>query len=238
MKLSNLLKYLDEQKFHYQLFGNNNIEVTGITQDSRTVKNGNIFVAIKGLHVNSHKLIPDAISAGASVIVGEEMGGYRDTSFLKVVNSRKALSLLASAWYGNPAKKLKVIGITGTKGKTTTALILYDILRKVGIKVGVISSIGTKIEDRDIDTGFHVTNPEPLLLQDILSQMVEKGINYVILEVTSHGLDQERVSGINFDIAILTNIAHEHLDYHKTYDNYLNTKSKLFANAKISVLNS
>jgi UDP-N-acetylmuramoyl-L-alanyl-D-glutamate--2,6-diaminopimelate ligase len=240
MKLSNLLNYLDEQNFHYQLFGNKNVEVSGITQDSRTVKNGNIFVAIKGLHVDSHKLIPDAISSGASVIVGEEMGRnkYKDTPFIKVGNSRKALALLASAWYGNPAKKLKIIGITGTKGKTTTALILYNILRKIGIKVGVVSSIGAKIEDKDIDTGFHVTNPEPLFLQNILSQMVEGGMDYAILEVTSHGIDQERVAGIDFDIAILTNIAHEHLDYHKTFDNYLKTKSRLFINAKISVLNS
>ena len=240
MKLSILLKYLDEENYHYQLFGNSNIEVSGITQDSRTVNYGNIFVAIKGLHTDSHKLIPDAISKGASVIVSEESDEkrYKNTTFLKVDNSRKSLALLASAWYGNPAKKLKLIGITGTKGKTTSALILYDILRKVGLRVGVVSSIGAKMKGREIDTGFHVTNPEPLVLQQILSQMVEDGINYAILEVTSHGIDQERTYGIDFDIAILTNIAPEHLDYHKTFDNYLNTKLKLFENADISLLNS
>ena len=235
-KLSILLKGLEI----FKTYGSKNIEVTGIKDDSRKVISGNIFVAIYGQRYNSHKFINDVIEKGASVVVGEIKPQQRwltKITYIKVTNSRRALGLLASAWYEYPSKRLKILGVTGTDGKTTTASIIYWLLKNSGKKVGLISTINAKIGDREYDTGFHVTNPEPLLLQNFLAKMVEAEFEYAILEVTSHGLDQERVAGIDFDIGVLTNITQEHLDYHKTWLDYFNTKAKLFKKVKFAVLN-
>ena len=237
MKLSELLGSIRE----YELFGRNDQEISSIADDSRKIGKQGLFLAIRGLNYNGYNFIPDVIKKGVTVVVGEETPNSdwfgKEVTYVKVNNSREALSHLASKWYGDPALKLKIIGITGTKGKTTTAFILHQILASAGKKVGLVSSITTKIGVEDYETGLHVTNPEPLKLQKFLSEMVKKGCEYAVLEVTSHGLDQERVAGINFEIGILTNIAHEHLDYHKTLDNYQKTKLKLFKSSKISVLN-
>jgi len=212
-------------------------QVSGISDDSRKVKKGYLFVAIKGETVNGHNFINEAIKKGAVCVVGEADLKIKGATYIKVADSRAALSLLAQAWYGNPSRKLKVIGVTGTDGKTTTANIIYWILKKAGYKVGLISSVSAKIGDKEYDTGFHVTNPEPLPLQKFLKKMVDLKSEYAVLEVTSHGLDQKRVFGMDFEISVLTNITHEHLDYHKTFDAYLKTKIKLFANSKIAALN-
>lgn len=212
-------------------------EVKGITDDSRKVKKGYLFVAMKGLTVDGHEFIPQAIKNGAKIVVGERDLNLESVSYIKVPDSRKAFGLLASSWYDSPSKKLKVVGVTGTDGKTTTSNLVYSILKMSGRKVGLVSTINAKIGNKEYDTGFHVTNPEPLLLQKLLSQMVEKGCEYAVLEVTSHGLDQERVAGVKFDIGVLTNITHEHLDYHKTFEAYREAKAKLFKDVRFAVLN-
>lgn len=224
----------------FQIFGSRNIKVSGIESDSRKVRAGYLFVAIKGATFDGHDFIPQAAKLGACAIVGEKAFkkiGVKNITYVKVPNSRKALALLASAWYNFPTRKMRIIGVTGTDGKTTTANLIYAILKSAGKKVGLVSTINAKIGDTEIDTGLHVTNPEPLALQALLAKMVKAKCEYAVLEVTSHGLDQERVAGVNFEVGVLTNIAHEHLDYHKTFDNYVAAKAKLFVNSKIAILN-
>ena len=236
MKLSKFLKSLEKHK----IFGSRDIDVSLIVDDSRKAKRGSLFVAIPGLTVNGYKFIPDVIKKGASVVVGEKPSEKKwlgKITYIKVKNSRKALALLASAWYDHPSRKLKVIGITGTKGKTTTSEFLYQILKESDKKVGLISTVSAKISDKKYNTGLHTTNPEPLILHKLLGKMVEANCEYAIVEVTSHGIDQERIAGINFDTAILTNIAHEHLDYHKTFDDYRMAKARLFEDVRIAILN-
>ncbi len=150
---------------------------------------------------------------------------------------RLIISFIYSVYYGFPQKKLKIIGVTGTDGKTTTSNFLYHLLSKNGYKVGLISTINAKIGDKEIDTGFHVTSPDPQVILKLLAQMVDEGIEYAVLEVTSHGLLQNRFGNIDFDYAIITNITPEHLDYHKTYDNYLYTKAKLILKSKLTFIN-
>jgi len=157
----------------------------------------------------------------------------------KLINLGKHLPLavLAATFYRFPGKKLKVIGVTGTDGKTTTASLIYHILNLGGKRAAIISTVCAKIGDQEIDTGFHVTTPHPWLLQRLLRQMIKQKIEYVVLEVTSHGLDQYRLLGIPFEIGVLTNITHEHLDYHKTYENYVAAKARLLKSAKIAIVN-
>ncbi|MEK7526602.1 MAG: Mur ligase family protein, partial [Patescibacteria group bacterium] len=143
----------------------------------------------------------------------------------------------AVVWFRFPARNLKVIGVTGTDGKTTTSTLIYHILKTAGLKVALVSTVGAYIGNNEIDTGFHVTTPDSWMLQKLLKRIVKQGYRYVVLEVTSHGLDQHRLFGSNIQIAVLTNITHEHLDYHKTYQNYLKTKTKIFQNAKIAIIN-
>ena len=140
-------------------------------------------------------------------------------------------------FYGYPTGKLKVIGVTGTDGKTTTSTIIYHILKSAGKKVALISTVAAYLGDKELDVGLHVTSPNPRLLQKLLKEIADDGYEYLVLEVTSHGLDQHRLFGINFDIGVLTNISHEHLDYHKTYENYVKAKSKLFNKSKLAILN-
>jgi len=147
------------------------------------------------------------------------------------------LASLALLFHQFPSRKLRIIGVTGTDGKTTTISLIYQILKEVGYSAAMVSSVFAKIGDEEIDTGLHVTSPDPWPLQNLLKKMVEKGVDYVVLEVTSHALDQFRVLGISFEVGVLTNVTHEHLDYHKTYENYLAVKAKLFDKAKIAVLN-
>jgi UDP-N-acetylmuramoyl-L-alanyl-D-glutamate--2,6-diaminopimelate ligase len=146
-------------------------------------------------------------------------------------------ALVANLKYGFPSKKLKVIGVTGTDGKTTTTNMIYQILKSAGKRVSMVSTINAEIAGEVLDTGFHVTNPNPMMLQKFLKRAVKAGDEYLVLEVTSHGLDQFRAWGVNFEIGVVTNITHEHLDYHKTWENYFNAKAKLIKNVKLAVLN-
>lgn len=235
MKLDSLVSSLDNSKIQ----GTLKLDISGLTDDSRKVQKGNLFVAISGTHFDAHKFIPGAIKKGAVAVVGEKEFDKKwgKITYIKVKNSRMALALLASSWYENPSNKLKVIGVTGTDGKTTTSNLIYWIIRTSGRKVGIVSTLGAKIGSHVIDTGLHVTNPEPIALQKFLSEMVAKNCEYAVMEVTSHGLDQERIGGVRFFISVLTNISHEHLDYHKTFENYVKAKAKLFNLSGIAVLN-
>ena len=213
------------------------IEVTGICFDSRNIKIGNIFIALKGGNFDGHKYIKDAIVNGASAIVGQnETLVDLGVPYIKVENSREAMAYVSAAYYGFPSKKLVVIGVTGTDGKTTTANIIYSILITAGIKAGMISTVNAVIGDRVLDTGFHVTTPESPFIQNYLYEMVQNGITHVVLEATSHGLAQERVTACDFDIGVVTNITHEHLDYHGDYESYFKAKAKLFKFLSTSVI--
>ena len=150
---------------------------------------------------------------------------------------RLIVSFIFSVYYRFPQRKLKIIGVTGTDGKTTTSNFLYNLLSKNGYKVGLVSTINAKIGEKEIDTGFHVTSPDPQVIIKLLAQMVSEKVEYAILEVTSHGLSQNRFGSIHFDYAIFTNITPEHLDYHKNYDNYLYTKAQLILKSKITLIN-
>jgi len=220
----------------YSILGSKNISVNGISEDSRKIKSRYIFVAIKGLNYDGHEFINDAIKKGAIAILGERNIKPK-TTYIKVKDSREALGKFSAAFYGNPAQKLKVIGITGTDGKTTTANLIYWILKTSGAKVGLVSTIGAKIGKKEIDTGLHVTNPDPVSLEKLLSEMLRANCSYGILEVTSHGLDQKRVAGVKFDAGVLTNITHEHIDYHKSFAKYIKVKAKLFQGVKYAILN-
>lgn len=160
-------------------------------------------------------------------------------SVIKWLKNLKHLTgaIVATLVYRYPARNLKIIGVTGTDGKTTTVHLIYSILKLVGKRTAFVSSIEARIGEREIDTGFHVTTPNPWLLQRLLRQMVDEEVEYLVLEATSHGLDQHRLLGCNFQVGVITNITHEHLDYHKTFKKYLATKAKLFRGVKIAVLN-
>lgn len=208
----------------------------GLTDDSRKVKKDYIYVAINGRTVDGHDHIDEAIRNGASLIYGERDLNLSGAKYVKVKDTREKLGELASIFYGNPSEKLKIIGVTGTKGKTTTSHLIYHVLSSVGKKVGLISSIVAKIEDREIDTGFHVTSPDTISLHKFLKEMFDSGCEYAVIEVSSHGIDQKRIAGVKFEIGVLTNIAPEHIDYHKTFEEYKKTKMSFLNSAKVKVI--
>lgn len=205
-----------------------NVPVTGITLDSREVTPGFIFVAIEGENSDGHRYIPMAIERGAAAIVGTQTLDSLSVPYVQVENSRFTLAHLSAAFYNFPARQMTVIGVTGTDGKTTTANMIYNILLAAGEQVGIISTVNAVIGDEVLDTGLHVTTPEAPDVQRYLSRMLSSGLTHVVLEATSHGLAQHRVTACDFDLAVVTNITHEHLDYHKTYDAYREAKGSLF----------
>jgi UDP-N-acetylmuramoyl-L-alanyl-D-glutamate--2,6-diaminopimelate ligase len=204
-------------------------EITGIVSDSRLIKPGDLFVALTGGTSNGHLYIPAAVAAGAVAVVGIEPKPQLSIPYLQVHDSRMALPYLAAAFYGYPGRKLTVIGVTGTDGKTTTTNLIHSILHEAGYKAGMVSTINAVVGDQVMDTGFHVTTPDAPEVQRYLAQMVRSGLTHVVLEVTSHGLAQYRVDACEFDVAVVTNITHEHLDYHGSYESYRSTKARLFA---------
>lgn len=207
-------------------------EYKGVTEDSRKVKNGYVFVAVRGLHFDGHNFIKDAVKKGAACVIGEK--DYKDlnTFYIKVKDSRIALGRIASAFYGYPSQKLKVIGVTGTDGKTTTSHLIYHLLTQAGKKVGLVSTIAAKIGAKEYETGLHVTSPDPVALQKFLAEMVKEECEYAVIEVTSHGIAQKRIEGTKFDIGIITNITSEHLDYHHSFEAYRETKLAFLRTAK------
>jgi len=205
------------------------LPVTGIALDSRAVQPGNIFVAMTGGSTDGHRYIPSAIERGASAVVGAQALEGLAVPYIQVEDTRVALAYLSAAFYGFPARKLVVIGVTGTDGKTTTSNLIYKILQQAEIRAGMISTVNAVIGDEEIDTGFHVTTPEAPDVQRYLAHMVDAGLTHVVLESTSHGLAQHRVTACEFDIGVVTNITHEHLDYHGSYEAYRAAKGMLFA---------
>ncbi|MCF6277513.1 MAG: UDP-N-acetylmuramoyl-L-alanyl-D-glutamate--2,6-diaminopimelate ligase [Anaerolineales bacterium] len=224
------------------------IPVRAITTDSRKVQGGDLFVALSGEYFDGHHYISTAIQRGAVAAVGEQAILNLPVPYVRVANARQALAHLAAAYYDHPARKLTMIGVTGTDGKTTTSNLLYQILLEAGLRVGMISTVNAIIGDQILDTGFHVTTPDAPDTQRYLAQMVDAGLTHVILETTSHGWAQYRVDACEFDIGVITNITHEHLDYHGSYEAYRAAKGRLFesltqtvekpqGNPRLSVLN-
>ena len=210
------------------------IPITGISIDSRAVNPGHLFVAMKGGSADGHDYIPRAIENGAVAVVGER--GIDDISipYIQLENSRRALTWIAASFYNWPGRKLTVIGVTGTDGKTTTTNLLYQILRAAGIQAGMISTVNAVIGDDVLDTGFHVTTPDAHDVQRYLARMVEAGLTQVVLETTSHGWSQYRVDACEFDIGVVTNITHEHMDEHGSYENYRAAKARLFFSLEVT----
>jgi len=204
-----------------------NLTITGIALDSRKVVEGNLFFAVEGENFDGHDFIDDAIKRGASAVIGRKRLSSLTVPYLICPEPRKEMAYISAGFYGNPAKDLTVIGVTGTDGKTTTVNLIYRMLLENNILAGMISTVNAVIGDEVLDTGFHVTTPESPQIQEYLKMMVDKGLTHVVLEATSHGLVQERVTACEFDVAVITNITHEHLDYHKNYAGYFDAKFRL-----------
>jgi UDP-N-acetylmuramoyl-L-alanyl-D-glutamate--2,6-diaminopimelate ligase len=211
------------------------IPITGISIDSRLVKRGHLFVAMRGGSTDGHDFIPTAIENGAAAIVGDQdLERVVTRPYIKVENSRRALTWIAASFYNWPGRKLTVIGVTGTDGKTTTTNLIYQILLAARLKAGMISTVNAVIGDEVLDTGFHVTTPDGHDVQRYLARMVEAGLTHVVLETTSHGWAQYRVDACEFDIGVVTNITHEHMDEHGSYENYRAAKARLFSSLEIT----
>ncbi len=209
-------------------------DVLAIHTDSRKVQGGSLFVAIPGVEVDGHRFIPQAIERGAAAVVFSD-AGWTDTlrqwpqvAAVRVPDSREALAHLSAAWHGFPARSLRVVGVTGTDGKTTTVNLIAAILSAAGIPTSLISTVNARIGEREYDTGLHTTTPDAPDVQRYLAEMVAAGSRYAVLEATSHGLAQHRVTACEFDVAVVTNITHEHLDYHGSYEAYRDAKARLF----------
>ena len=215
--------------------GNTEIDIKGIAYDSRKVKEGYLFIAIKGFETDGHKYIDSAIKNGAVAILGEE-DIECDCTYVKTEDSRKALAICAAEFFGHPEKKLKIIALTGTNGKTTTTYLIRQILMLKGLRCDLIGTNQTIIGDEIIESSR--TTPESLDLFEIFYKMSESGGEYVVMEVSSHSLELDRVFGITFETAVLTNITQDHLDFHKTMENYANAKAKLFAMSKSAAINT
>ena len=209
--------------------GSTDILISGISFDSRETKKGHLFVAVKGEHTDGHLFIEKAIKNGAVAVVIEDLPeNESDVTFLKTNSSSKTLALLAANFYDNPSSKIKLIGITGTNGKTTTATLLYDLFLKLGYKVGLISTVKNSINGKNVTAKY--TTPDALSFNKLLSEMIEVGCEYCFTEVSSHAIHQNRIAGLEFSGAIFSNITHDHLDYHKTFKEYINVKKQLFDN--------
>jgi len=211
--------------------GSTDPEITGVVLDSRVAVPGSLFVALVGGSVDGHRYIPSTIQRGAAAAAGTRPASeFADLGvpYFQVADDRLSLAYLAAAFYGFPARQLTVIGVTGTDGKTTTSNLIYQIMQAAGIRTGMITTINAVIGDTALDTGFHVTTPESPDVQRYLAQMVAAGLTHVVLETTSHGLAQHRVAACDYDIGVVTNITHEHLDYHGSLEAYRAAKARLF----------
>ncbi|PKO12331.1 MAG: UDP-N-acetylmuramoyl-L-alanyl-D-glutamate--2,6-diaminopimelate ligase [Chloroflexi bacterium HGW-Chloroflexi-10] len=207
------------------------IAISGIQYDSRKVKPGDLFVALVGDNLNGHQYIDQAIINGAVAVLGSqpvELWKRIPVAYISVTDTRETMAYCSASFYNFPARNLTVIGVTGTDGKTTTSNMIYQILKEAGVKVGMISTVNAQIGDEVLDTGFHVTTPEAPAVQYYLERMRTSGLTHVVLETTSHGLAQHRVTGCEYDIAVVTNITHEHLDYHGSYAAYRDSKARMF----------
>lgn len=213
----------------FQVMDAPDILINGISIDSRAVQPGQLFVAMTGGTTDGHNYIQKAIDNGAVAVVGEkDLGGF-SVPYIRMKSTRQALTWLAGAFHDWPARTLTVIGVTGTDGKTTTTNLIHQILLAANLKAGMISTVNAVIGDEVLDTGFHVTTPDAHDVQHYLAKMVEAGLTHVVLETTSHGWSQHRVDACEFDIGVLTNITHEHMNEHGTFENYRAAKARLFS---------
>lgn len=223
MRLGNLLRNIDA----LQIIGNVDSEVTGLTLDSREVKQGSLFAAIGGLQVDGHTFIEKAISQGAVCILCEKLPEKATGAvFVQVSSSSEALGIMAAEFYGNPSERLKVIGVTGTNGKTSVTTMLYEVYMSMGHKTGLLSTI--KYSVNGVDYASTHTTPHSIRIQELLAEMLAAGCEYVFMEVSSHAIAQNRISGLKFEGGVFTNITHDHLDFHPTFKDYIYTKKRLF----------
>jgi len=212
------------------VIGTTDLPISSVHFDSRKVKKQSLFVAIKGTITDGHEYISQAIKNGATAIITEKIPTEteKNISYIIVKNSSMALGVIAANYFNNPSEKLKLIGVTGTNGKTTIVSLLFNLFLGMNKKIGMLSTIQNKINNKIIER-THTTADAPQINQ-LLSQMVEKGCEYCFMEVSSHAIDQNRIAGLAFNMMVFTNISHDHLDYHSTFNEYINAKKKVFNN--------
>ena len=224
MKLNELLKNITPIK----LIGNDDVEITGVNIDSRRIKTGHLFVAMKGTQVDGHQFIGKAIELGAISVLCEDLPEVlqKGITYVQVESTEDAVGKVATLFYGDPSHKLKLVGVTGTNGKTTIATLLYNMFRKFGHKVGLLSTVCNYIDDVEVPADH--TTPDPIELNELLAKMVEAGCEYAFMECSSHAIHQKRIGGLKFAGGLFTNLTRDHLDYHKTFENYRNAKKAFF----------
>ena len=210
--------------------GNTNLEVNGLQTDSRKVIKGSVFIAVRGVHADGHQFIEKAVQQGAIAVVVETLPAQQDNSitWVQVENSAAAAGIMAHNFFGQPTEKLKLVGVTGTNGKTTIATLLFKLFSGLGYKCGLLSTVENHI-GKQVLPATHTT-PDAISLNELLAQMVDEGCTHVFMETSSHALHQHRVAGLKYAGAIFSNITHDHLDYHKTFDEYIRVKKSFFDN--------
>ncbi len=224
MKLIELLKNVEV----LNTFGNTEVEITGVNIDSRRIETGHLFVAIPGTQTDGHKFIPKAIELGAAAILCEQMPEEQveGVTYIVVESTENIVGTVATHFFGDPSRKLKLVGVTGTNGKTTIATLLYNMFRKFGHKCGLLSTVCNYIEGEAIPADH--TTPDPIELNRLLAQMVDAGCDYAFMECSSHAIAQKRIGGLKFAGGLFTNLTRDHLDYHKTVENYRDAKKAFF----------
>ncbi len=236
-----ILKELIKNLKYIKLIGTKNVEISHLTIDSRKVKKGSMYGAIKGFNVDGHKFIKNCIKNGASLIVCEDLEDFcidDNVAILQVENTRKALAIIAKNFYNNPTRNINLIGVTGTNGKTSTTYFLEQILLEYKKTVGIIGTIEIRENGKKMEFDFSTsTTPDTIELNELFSTMVSDNIDNIVMEVSSHALELHKVEGCNFNIGIFTNLTQDHLDMHKSMENYLNAKSKLFGICKVGIIN-
>lgn len=224
MKVSELLKNIDV----ISIIGNADIEVSGIKIDSRQIQAGYLFVAIKGTQTDGHQYIPTAIEKGATAVLCEDIPASPCSSitYIQVASTEAAVGPVATAFHGDPTSKLKLVGVTGTNGKTTIATLLYNMFRQFGHKCGLLSTVCNYINGEAVPATH--TTPDPIALNELLERMADAGCEYVFMECSSHAIAQQRIGGLHFAGGLFTNLTRDHLDYHKTFENYRDAKKLFF----------
>ena len=223
MKLNEVLKNIHPIK----IVGDAEVEITGVNIDSRRIKAGHLFIAMKGTQVDGHQFIAKAIELGAKSILCEDIPeSVTGVTYVQVASTEDAAGKVATLFYGDPSRKLKLVGVTGTNGKTTIATLLYNMFRKFGHKVGLLSTVCNYVDDQPIPADH--TTPDPIELNELLAKMVEAGCEYAFMECSSHAIHQKRIGGLKFAGGLFTNLTRDHLDYHKTFENYRNAKKAFF----------
>ena len=223
MKLNEVLKNIHPIK----IVGDAEVEITGVNIDSRRIKAGHLFIAMKGTQVDGHQFIAKAIELGAKSILCEDIPeSVTGVTYVQVASTEDAAGKVATLFYGDPSRKLKLVGVTGTNGKTTIATLLYNMFRKFGHKVGLLSTVCNYVDDLPIPADH--TTPDPIELNELLAKMVEAGCEYAFMECSSHAIHQKRIGGLKFAGGLFTNLTRDHLDYHKTFENYRNAKKAFF----------